>query len=224
MRAVLTVWLFAIVAMFSATQARADECPEGTDPPFADILNSDDFCTEAEWAKAAEITTGCDASGDFFCPYDFVSRAQMVLFLRRMAKATFPVSRFYESSALPPGDLDMGGLACTTSPLNVPTDSYGGVVLVDAVVSMRAGTSAADVELTVYQRVLGVGGAAHFVKPIVTVPAGQWRQASVITLYRPVFPHSTNDWQVVLARAPGSSTTGELTDVHCQIKAITRLP
>jgi hypothetical protein len=62
------------------------------------------------------------------------------------------------------------------------------------------------------------------VKPIVTVPAGQWRQASVITFYRPVLPQGTTDWQVVLARAPGSSTTGELTDVRCQIKAIARLP
>jgi hypothetical protein len=210
-------------AMLSPTQARADECPEGTDPPFADIVNGDSFCEEAAWAKAAEITLGCDAF-DNFCPYDFVTRAQMVLFLRRMAEATSPVSRFFESSALPPGDLDTGGLACTTSPLNVPTDAYGGFVLVDAVVSMRAGASAADVELTVNQRYLGVGGPAHFVKPIVTVPAGQWRQASVITFYRPVLPQGTTDWQVVLARAPGSSTTGELTDVRCQIKAIARLP
>ena len=84
----LFLLLFATSMLLPVEEALAEQC--GDDPsPFEDVFYYDGFCTDAVWAKNANITKGC-ADGSIFCPNDPVTRAQMVLFMRRMAEATFP--------------------------------------------------------------------------------------------------------------------------------------
>jgi hypothetical protein len=149
----------------------------------------------------------------------------MVLFLRRTAAATFPAMRFTESATLPPGDLDSTGVnRCTTPALALFAGANASFAHVDAVASMQAGASAADVQMSVTSIVDGVPfDLPHLVNPIVTVPAGQWRQASVIASFRPLFPGTSTVWRIDLVRAAGSATTGELTALRCQIKVVSQM-
>jgi hypothetical protein len=212
--------VLAIVGLFLATQAHAEGC--GDNPlPFQDVTQNDIFCTDAAWAKNANITLGC-GDGTNFCPAEDVTRAQMVLFLRRTAEATFPVNRFAESSLLPPGDLDGTGLnGCTTAPISLPASANFSFAQLDAVVSMQGGASAADVEVSVITILDGMAfGPAHLVNSIATVPAGQWAHASVTTGFRPLPPGTSNSWRIHVARAPGSASTGELVALRCQVKAV----
>jgi hypothetical protein len=72
--------LAASALLFVPTIASADPCT-GTSP-FADVLASASYCTETEWLKNRNVTTGC--GGTNFCPHDFVTRGQMALFLKRL--------------------------------------------------------------------------------------------------------------------------------------------
>jgi hypothetical protein len=206
-----------IVACVGTTQAQADPC--GGQSPFTDVPQNAGFCSDATWAKNANITTGCTATT--FCPFLDVTRAQMVLFLRRMAVATFPTSRFTESFTLPPGDLDAAGVhSCTTPAIDLPSTANLSFAHVHAIVSMRAGASDADVQMRVGHSMDGGGFSSHALSQIVTVPAGQWASGSVMVGFASVFPGTSNEWRVELYRAPGSATTGELSDLRCQIKVI----
>jgi hypothetical protein len=221
MKVTPTVSLFWLVTLLSPTQARADPCSGPS--PFADVSGAAGFCSDALWAKNANITTGC--TGTLFCPGNPVTRAQMVLFLRRTALATYPANPHAESATLPAGDLDTTGLnSCTTTlPLNVGANaSYAHV---HAVVSMQAGASAADVQVSVGHSVSGGPFTPdHTTSQIVTIPAGQWGNASVIVNLVKLAAGSLNHfWRVNLARAPGSATTGELTALRCQLRVLTQM-
>jgi hypothetical protein len=212
------VLLAFLVAGVASGPARSDPC---TGPsPFPDVPASAIFCSDALWAKNANVTLGCTVNA--FCPGDPVTRGQMVLFMRRLAEAIFPVVLLLtESTAAPSGDLDGAGVAvCTTNPFNMPAaDANDRFVHANAVVSLRAGASA-DVQVVVSRSV--DGGAfvpAHTVPQLLTVPAGQWATASVMIGYgAPLVPGSSYRWRIDLSRAPGSATTGELTDQRCQLK------
>jgi hypothetical protein len=221
MRATLTVSILSIVALFSATPARADPCAGAS--PFGDVPPGASYCTDALWAKNANITDGCGPS--IFCPSSSVTRAQMVLFLRRMAGATFPANPHAESATLPAGDLDTTGLNSCTTTLAWNAGANASYAHVHAVVSMQAGASAADVQVSVGHSVNG--GAFipdHTTNQIVTVPAGQWGNASVIVNFVKLPANSLNHfWRVDLARAPGSATTGELTALRCQLRVLTQM-
>jgi hypothetical protein len=206
-----------IVACVGTAPAQADPC--GGQSPFIDVPQNAGYCGDATWAKNANITTGCTATT--FCPSSDVTRAQMVLFLRRMAVATFPTSRFTESFTLPPGDLDTTGVSsCTTPAIDLLATANLSFAHVHAVVSMRAGAGAADVQIRVGHSMDGGGFSSHALPQIVTVPAGQWGNGFVMAGFMPVFPGTSNEWRVELYRAPGSSTTGELSDLRCQLKVI----
>ncbi len=103
----------ALVVSFGATDAFAAACAGA--PPFTDVLSTDSFCTNVEWIKNRQITLGC--FGTLYCPNDTVTRAQMALFMNRLADKIIeqPVT-----VNLLPGALALTGLAvdnaiCSTS-------------------------------------------------------------------------------------------------------------
>ncbi|GIK87354.1 MAG: S-layer homology domain-containing protein [Burkholderiales bacterium] len=207
-------WL-PLAALCVALPASADPCAGAS--PFSDVAPGDSFCSDATWAKNANITVGCTIG--VFCPSDPVTRAQMVLFLRRMAEATFPAAILTESSAAPSGDLDTTGVAaCTTA--NVPAPGLNEHAShVVAVVSLLGGATGADVQVAVSRSANGGGFVpASTVNPILSVPAGQWVNGSVMAPAVPMLVGSTYRWRIDLARAAGSATTGELAGMRCQLK------
>jgi hypothetical protein len=212
MRSALTVPLLSLVTL----------CPGSS--PFGDVAQGALFCTDATWARNASITFGC-GSGVDFCPDLSVTRAQMVLFLRRTAEATFPLSRFVESASLPAGDLDGAGLSsCATPPLAVASTANARYAHVHGVVSMRAGANAADVQMSVGHSI--DGGAFtpdHTANQITSIPAGQWGNAAVMVSFVLLAPGTSNVWRIDLARAVGSATTGELSDLRCQLKVVSHM-
>lgn len=55
---------------------------------FADVADSDIFCAAAEWLYNRGVTTGCTMGT--YCPAAAVTRAQMALFMNRLADAVVP--------------------------------------------------------------------------------------------------------------------------------------
>ena len=222
MRSAVTVLLLPVVTFVLPTPARADACSGAS--PFIDIPQAAGFCSDALWARNALVTVGCGA-GPTFCPGQSVTRAQMVLFLRRTAEATFPSSSFAESATLPAGDLDTTGLAtCTTTSLAVSADANARYAHVHGVVSMQAGASPVDVQVSVGHSVNGGAFTAdHAATHIVTIPAAQWNSGAVIAGFVPISPGTANLWRIDLTRAPGSATTGELVGLRCQLKVISHM-
>ena len=212
--------LGAILALSLTPRARADTCGDNA-PPFEDVPQNAGFCSDAAWARNANITLGC-GDGTNFCPQDAVTRAQMVLFLRRFAESTFPVDRTSESTVLPPGDLNTTGLdSCTTPPLVLDASANLSFAHLEAVVSLEGGASAADVEVSVTLVRDGTPiGPSHVVNPVTTVPAGQWIHTSVLGGFRPIAPGTSNAWRVHVARASGSATSGQLAGLRCQLKVV----
>jgi hypothetical protein len=51
---------------------------------FSDVGMSDWFFADVAWLDSNNITHGCDAAGHY-CPYDYVTRAEMAAFLHREA-------------------------------------------------------------------------------------------------------------------------------------------
>lgn len=73
----------ALTALFAVSGAQAAPCTGA--PPFTDVSASATYCTNTEWLANRGITLGC--VGTNFCPNDPVTRAQMALFMNRLADA-----------------------------------------------------------------------------------------------------------------------------------------
>ena len=73
----------ALVIGLACTNASSAPCSGASS--FTDVLTTDSFCSNAEWLKNRGVTLGCTATG--YCPFDFVTRAQMALFMNRLADA-----------------------------------------------------------------------------------------------------------------------------------------
>jgi hypothetical protein len=202
-----------LVPVLSASPARAQSCAG-----FNDVFVSDAFCTDVTWLKNGGVTLGC--TGLSYCPTGNVTRAQMALFMRRLAEATFQDINLVESSTPPSGQLAAGVSACTTQPLTIPASGLNGRrVHINAIVSMRSNASA-DVRLSIVRS--DDGGPFNIVEqsefPIVTVPTGQWVMGAVMSqLDVAVAPGTSSRWRIDLQRAPGGST-GEITNLICQLK------
>ena|GEM_PF-2579898 len=52
---------------------------------FKDVPEEHMFANEIQWLSDNDITRGCNAAQDMFCPEDFVTRGQMAAFLYRFA-------------------------------------------------------------------------------------------------------------------------------------------
>ena len=97
-----------------ASAARADPCPGPS--PFTDVNPADSFCTNTEWLANRSITLGC-ATG-MFCPAQSVSRAQMALFLNRLADALTPTT-VYVTGGNVPGEFNPAVVRCQTASMVV---------------------------------------------------------------------------------------------------------
>ena len=56
---------------------------------FTDVSPADFFCNDVEWIGNRQVTFGCTATE--YCPSNFVLRAQMAAFLRRLGDALTPM-------------------------------------------------------------------------------------------------------------------------------------
>ena len=82
------------------------------------------FCEEAHWLRNALVTLGC--GGDNFCPGQAVTRAQMALFMNRLATTLTPDVLVRIDSLSPTGDLDTGGVPlCLTNTYAIPAGANG---------------------------------------------------------------------------------------------------
>lgn len=217
--------LFAAAALLAGRDALAFPC--GDDPsPFNDVFYFDSYCTEAAWAKNAGITVGC-GDGSIFCPNDPVTRAQMVLFMRRLAQATFPTVDLTEIPIAPAGDLDGPGIDACDTILFPPSGSNAHLVHVVAVVWLQGGALAADVQINLSRSMDGASFVPlGTVGSVVTVPPGDWVAATVLgpaVLDNVGGPGTSSVWRIDLSRLAGSSTTGELAWVRCQMKFFRRM-
>ncbi|HVF63122.1 MAG TPA: hypothetical protein VNE58_03915 [Casimicrobiaceae bacterium] len=79
----------AVATSFIASNAKADPCTSASS--FADIAQSDFFCTNAEWLKNRGITLGCNQAGTLYCPGDVVTRGTMAAFMNRLGVALTPL-------------------------------------------------------------------------------------------------------------------------------------
>jgi hypothetical protein len=221
----LQVFLFSIVTLLASTQAQADPC--GGLSPFTDVAQADIFCSEALWARNAMVTLGC-TTATTFCPGTTVTRAQMVLFMQRLSEAVVDNVDFTESSTPPTGDLDSSGVQmCTSAPITIPASGVGSIgryAHAQGVISIRA-NALADIQVRLTRSDNGGSFSTdHNEIPLVSVPGGQWAMASVmIGKNNRLDEGSTTQFRLELFRAIGSATTGEVTDIRCQLKVWTTL-
>jgi hypothetical protein len=78
--------LAALTALLLSQGAAASACLGAS--PFDDIAQNDPICSNTEWLKNRGVTLGCTTN--LYCPLDNVSRAQMALFMNRLAIALVP--------------------------------------------------------------------------------------------------------------------------------------
>lgn len=216
MRRLLAIALVPGLLPCMLPNAHAAACTGAS--PFGDIAQNAIYCSDAVWASNAGIALGF--AGGNFQPNDSVTRAQMVLFLRRTAEATFPAAILTESAAAPTGDLDGAGgvVSCTTAAIPHPGNNEHLAHAV-AVVSLLGGAASADVQLAVSRS----AGGGPFVpigttRPVITVAPGQWANASVMADAVTMAAGVPSQWRIDLARATGSASTGELAGMRCQLR------
>lgn len=82
---------------------------------FSDVAPTDSYCNAAEWLGNRLVTTGC-AAGQY-CPGNFVSRAQMALFMNRLGNALTPTIVSVSDVTPAPVDPDSQPRLCVTGDL-----------------------------------------------------------------------------------------------------------
>jgi hypothetical protein len=105
----------ASALLLSAGVANGAACTGA--PPFTDVAQGSNYCTDAEWLKNRAITLGCTSS-TLFCPNDVVTRGAMALFMQRLGTAVSP--EIIRTDASTGGiDLDAASpiIACQTADL-----------------------------------------------------------------------------------------------------------
>lgn len=73
--------LFFLVCGFASSTVNAAACSG-----FGDVDTTATYCTAVTYVKNKGITLGCGDTGVNYCPNDFVTRAQMALFLQRAGR------------------------------------------------------------------------------------------------------------------------------------------
>jgi len=94
--------------------------------PFDDIPQNDPICSNADWLKNRGVTLGC--TSNLYCPLDPVTRAQMALFMNRLAVALVPSVNLTEDITTPVA-LGLPSFHCVT-PQYVITDFARQIVLI----------------------------------------------------------------------------------------------
>jgi hypothetical protein len=129
--------LAALVMMVVSQGAVASACLGPS--PFDDIPQNDPICSNADWLKNRGVTLGCTA--ELYCPLDPVSRAQMALFMNRLAIALVPSVNMTEDSDSTIIDLDTESFHCVT-PTYLVTDFTRTIILHASFSGLTTGAAA----------------------------------------------------------------------------------
>ena len=140
--------LAALTLLLISQGAMASSCLGAS--PFDDIPQNDPICSNAEWLKNRGVTLGC--TPNFYCPLDNVSRAQMALFMNRLAIALVPSTNVTADSSSANIGLDTESFHCVT-PTYVVTD-FARTILLHASFSGLT-TAAASYTSTIYYNTTG---------------------------------------------------------------------
>jgi hypothetical protein len=138
------------------------------------------FCSEALWLRNAVVTLGC-GNGTTYCPADPVTRAQMALFMKRLARAVTPDIMY--SSTPSTGDLDGNGFGtCVTNTYTIPATGDNVRIMAHATGTVSILTDGpADIFVAIQWSVNGgLFGTFGVNPPRVLVPANQWTVVPVI--------------------------------------------
>lgn len=164
--------LLAFIALFNATDASAEACNAGQST-FDDVPDAAIFCKEALWLRNAVVTLGC--GGNNYCPGQAVTRAQMALFMNRLATTLTPDVLMHIDTSSPTGSLDTGGVStCVSGPYTIPAGANGRY-LSSIVASLSILTDgAADLQVEAEGSVDGAAFVAVTGTTRAHVPANQW--------------------------------------------------
>ena len=135
---------------------------------FADVQDTDFFCTAVQWIRNRNVTFGCNATD--YCPNSAVTRASMALFLNRLGTTLTPRLEFVEAS--------LGVVDPDTTPSLCPTVEIASVGYPrQALVSVAfGGQSAGDLGYAARPMVSTNNGATW---TSVTAPANDIRESVV---------------------------------------------
>lgn len=213
--ALLCLSIFAVAAQ----EARAT-CNPGQNP-FVDVLDSDIFCGSALWLRNSLVTTGCPP-GNRYCPFDAVTRAQMALFMKRLARAVTP-DMVATSGSGTTGDLDTGVSVCTTPVYTVPVGGNPRIMLW-ATGNVSVQTDAAAFIGVVFEwsnnggLFLPLSNATRALVPNnqwTAIPV-QWSQTITNGLGALLLPGTTHQFRIRLVRISGG-TSGQVAASVCQL-------
>ncbi|HEX4883455.1 MAG TPA: S-layer homology domain-containing protein [Casimicrobiaceae bacterium] len=220
-------WLqsaLVVSTLLAAPAAKAFPCGPGASP-FTDVPDVASYCTNVLWLRNAAVTVGC-GTGTTYCPDDSVTRAQMALFMNRLAKTLTP-EILLDTGGPPQGDLDTDVFTCRSpSVFTVPPGTRRVLSTVLANLSILTGAEA-DIALGIDMSVNG-GSFAPISTPTmaVNVPGNKWTTATILGSARiqsgagslELAAGDTVEFRVTMRRLAGSATTGEVTSTRCQLK------
>jgi len=216
----------AFASVLFASQSHAGACNPGQ-TAFGDVPDGSAFCTEALWMRNALVTIGC-GNGSNYCGADPVTRGQMALFMKRLARAVTP--DIVHSSTAGTGDIDTGLATCITDTYSIPATGANHRMFLSAIGGVSLVTNGnADVFVSVEMSTNG-GVFTPFVGTLrASTPANQWTSIPVVwsqTITNGsgalLLPGSSYRWRLILQRA-SFATNGEVTDNRCSL-SITLLP
>ena len=78
-----------ILAIATALGTHAGPAAAAPCSGFSDVDDTANYCSSVDWLKNRSVTLGCFAG--MYCPNDFVTRASMALFMKRLGDALTPV-------------------------------------------------------------------------------------------------------------------------------------
>jgi hypothetical protein len=219
MRRLLAIALVASSIAVS-TELRAAPCTLGVSP-FTDVPLNAIFCGDALWLRNAGVTIGC-GTGTTYCPDDSVTRAQMALFMNRLAN-TLTQDTIVVSPLGFTGDLDSGGVITCLSPQYVVPANRTRRLFSNALASVTIVTNGPAGAFATMEMNTDGGPFQAVGNVLIEMPGNQRTQISVLggggvsggSGVR-LTPGSTYQWRVRFARQGG--TTGDVTDVQCQLK------
>lgn len=217
----LLATLFVCVLGWIAGPAHAAVC-NPAQSPFTDVPDASSFCTEVLWLRNALVTSGCAAT--LYCPSDPVTRAQMALFMRRLARALTPDILYAEQGG-GPGDLDTGYPLCTTTLYAVPAGGNPRILLSAAGNISLLTDATADVFVNIQWSANGAPYVAlGGMFALATVPGNQWTtipiqwSQSIQGGSGALLSAGTNHQFRINARRNAGSTTGDVSASRCHLK------
>jgi hypothetical protein len=179
--------------------APAGPCAPGASP-FTDVSAAAGYCTETEWLKNRNITTGCGSAT--FCPGDFVTRGAMALFLKRLGDALIEPPRSVAGGF---GALTLNSFHMRMCQIKVPPVGYPRLFALTGHASALGGSATNTVvlvEVGIDRIGIGSGGLLHPVR--MTIDSSWQSSASSSSVAHVPAGESVVFW-VGLASGGGSS-------------------